>query len=247
MKSLEHRLWFLLFMMIGNGLVALLLLFYGTQHLFVLWSVPLRYLVLCPSIIAAYSFAGIVAIVSIVTPAHSDAYVTSIKKKLISPTWLLWSVARAMGSVILLVITDILWIIVTVYNSYKSGVVRTDLFADQFGMLLGVVNLMLVVKIFLIYVYGPSDSKWPIVMTDGFTSLAIAIVLASVMIVAPFNGMMAYPVELLLKLTSGAFFFLQSTDAAARFTRAFEYRHAEKMLREESAKISNEYEQETIF
>ena len=234
---MEHRLWFLLFVTIGNGLVVLLLLLSGIEPAMRMWSLPLRYLLIGPAIAAAYLFALVVAIASRMTPEMSEGYLISLKRRLISPTWMLWSLVRLVGSLILIGIADLIWIGITVYYSLSGQQVALNVFINQFGILLCIMNLILVIKVFLVYIYGKVSRKWLVVLIDGLASLTIAITLAGVMIISPFNGLLPYSIVLLLRLIMGAFLVMQATDAAARITRASEYRFAEKKLREEVFRI----------
>lgn len=238
MKSMEHRLWFLLFVTIGNGLVALLLLLSGIEPAVSLWSLPLRYMLIGPAILAAYAFAVIVAVASLLTPAMSESYIVALKRRLISPTWLVWSVIRLAASIILIGLTDLIWVGLTVYYSLSSQHASLEVFINYFGVLLGIMNLILVVKVFLVYIYGMVSRKWVVVVIDGFASLAIALVLACIMVVSPFNGLLPYSMVLGLRLIMGAFLVVQATDAAARITRASEYRFAERNMREEFGRVS---------
>lgn len=233
MKSMEHRLWFLLFVTIGNGLVVLLLLLSGIEPAMRVWSLPLRYLLIGPAIAAAYLFALIVALASVMTPEMSEKYLVNLKKRLISPAWLVWSIARLVGSLILIGMTDLIWVGITAYYSLSGQQEALSVFINQFGILLCIMNLILVIKVFLVYIYGKVSRKWLVVLIDGFASLAIAMILAGVIIVSPFNGLLPYLIVLLLRLIMGAFMIAQATDAAARITRSSEYWFAEKKLREE--------------
>lgn len=234
MKSMEHRLWFLLFVTIGNGLVVLLLLLNGIEPAISLWSLPLRHLLIFPAIAAAYLFAGVVAVSSLTTPAMSEGYLIGLKRRLILPTWLIWAMLRLVCSLILIGVMDMIWIGITVYYTLSSKQVMLDTFVNQFGMLLGILNMVLVIKIFLVYAYGQVTLKWLAVLIDGLCSLTIALVLAGAMIISPFNGLLPFSIVLLLKMIMGGFLVIQATDAAARITRAFEYRFAEKDMYEES-------------
>lgn len=234
---MEHRLWFLLFVALGNCMVVLLLLLSGIEPAIRMWSLPLRYAIIGPAVAMAYVFAGIVALASLITPEMSENYLVTLKRRLISPTWLLWSLLRLAGSIILIGIADLIWIGITVYYSLSSQQVALSVFVNQFGVLLGFMNLILVGKIFLVYIYGHVSRKWLVVLIDGFASLAIALTLAGIMIVSPFNGLLPYSIVLLLRLIMGVFLVAQATDAAARITRASEYRYAEKKLREELFQI----------
>lgn len=233
MKSMEHRLWFLLFVTIGNGLLVLLLLLYGLEPAISMWSLPFRYMLIGPAIAAAYLFAGIVVIASLITPAMSESYLLRLKRRLISPTWLVWSLLRLAGSIILLGTMDLIWIGIAVYYTLSSQQVALNTFINYFGVLLGIMNLILVLKVFLVYAYGLVSRKWLVVLIDGFASLAFAFVLAGVMIISPFNSLLPFSIVLLLKLIMGGFLVIQATDAAARITRASEYRFAEKSLHED--------------
>jgi len=235
---MEHRLWFLLFVTIGNGLVVLLLLLSGIEPAMRVWSLPLRYLLIGPAIATAYLFALIVALASVMTPEMSEKYLVNLKKRLISPAWLVWSIARVVGSLILIGMTDLIWVGITAYYSLSGQQVALSVFINQFGILLCIMNLILVIKVFLVYIYGKVSRKWLVVLIDGFASLAIAVILAGVIIVSPFNGLLPYLIVLLLRLIMGAFMIAQATDAAARITRSSEYWFAEKKLREEVFRVN---------
>ncbi|CAJ37049.1 hypothetical protein [Methanocella arvoryzae] len=233
MKSMEHRLWFLLFVTLGNGLVVLLLLLHSIEPAISLWSMPFRYILIGPAIATAYLFALAVAVSSLLIPAMADGYLLRLKKRLISPTWLIWSMARLILSLILIVTMDMIWIGIALYYSLSSQHVALDTFINSFGLLLGIMNLILVGKVFLVYIYGHMSSKWPVVLLDGLASLIIALVLACVILISPFDGLLPFSIVLLMRVIMGGFCILQATDAAARITRAFEYRFAEKSLQED--------------
>lgn len=230
---MEHRLWFLLFVLIGNGLVVLLLLLNGIEPAIRMWSLPLRYMLIGPAALSAYLFAAVVAIASLLTPAMSESYLSGLKKRIVSPTSIVWSVMRLVGSLILIGTTDLIWIGMTVYYTLSTQKVSLDVFINDFGVLLGLLNLILVVKIFLVYISGMVSRKWILVLVDGLMSLSVAVVLAGVMIVSPFNGLLPFSLVLLLRLVMAVFLVAQATDGVARISRASEYRFAEKKLHED--------------
>ena len=233
MKSMEHRLWFLLFVTIGNGLFVLLLLLHSIEPAISFWSLPFRYMLIGPAIAAAYLFALVVAGSSLMTRSMPESYLLRLKKRLISPTWLVWSLVRLAGSLLLIGIMDLIWIGIALYYSLSSQQVALHTFINDFGLLLGIMNLVLVGKVFLVYAYGHLNLKWPMVLADGLASLIIALVLAGIIIISPFNGLLPFSMVLVLRLIMGGFLIIQATDAAARITRASEYRFAEKSLRED--------------
>ncbi len=230
---MEHRLWFLLFVTIGNGLFVLLLLLHSIEPAISFWSLPFRYMLIGPAIGAAYLFALVVAAASLLTPAMPESYLLRLKKRLISPTWLVWSLVRLASSLILIGIMDMIWIGIALYYSLSNQQVALHTFINDFGLLLGIMNLVLVGKVFLVYAYGHVSRKWPMVLADGLASLIIALVLAGIIIISPFNGLLPFSMVLVLRLIMGGFLIIQATDAAARITRASEYRFAEKSLRED--------------
>ena len=230
-------MWFLLFVTLGNSLVVLLLLLSGIEPAMRLWSLPLRYLLIGPAIAAAYLFALVVVLASVLTTEMPESYLIKLKKRLISPTWLVWSMTRLVGSLILIGMTDLIWVGITVYYSLSGQQAALSVFINQFGILLCIMNLILVIKVFLVYIYGKVSRKWLVVLIDGLASLTVAVTLAGVMIISPFNGLLPYWIVLLLRLIMGAFLVAQATDAAARITRASEYRFAEKKLREEAFRV----------
>jgi hypothetical protein len=238
MKSMEHRLWFLLFVTMGNALVVLVLLLSGTEPAVRLLSLPLRYLLIGPAIVAAYTFALIVALASLLTPAMSESYLIGLKRRLISPTWFIWPAIRLAASIILIGITDLIWVGLTAYYSLSGQHASLDVFINYFGVLLGIMNLIMVIKVFLTYIYGIVSRKWVVVAIDGFASLAIALVLACVMVVSPFDGLLPYFLVMGLRLIMGAFLVVQAADAAARITRSSEYRFVERNMREELFSVS---------
>ena len=235
---MEHRLWFLLFTTLGNGLVVMLLLLYGIEPTVRLLSLPLRYILIGPAIIVAYAFAMVVAVSSLLTPAMSDEYALRLKRRLISGAWIYWTLLRLGTSLFFIGVADLIWICVTAYYSLHSQSAQLNVFVDRFGILLGLLNLIVLVKIFLSFVYSQVSRKWPVVLIDGLASLAISLILADVMIISPFNGLLPIWIVLMLRLIMGAFIVVQATDTVARITRAAEYRTIEKQINEEVFQIS---------
>ncbi|HMK46465.1 MAG TPA: hypothetical protein VK436_07540 [Methanocella sp.] len=230
MKSMEHRLWFLLFMTLGNGLVAMLLLLYGTEPTVRLLSLPLRYILIGPAVVVAYAFAMVVAVSSLLTPAMSDDYVLRLKRRLISNVWVFWTILRLGASLFFIGVADLIWICITAYYSLYSQSVQLGVFEDRFGILLGLMNLIVLTKVFLSFIYNRVSRKWPVVLIDGLASLAVALILSGVMVISPFNGLMPIWIVLVLRLIMGAFMVVQATDAAARIARSAEYRIVEKQI-----------------
>jgi hypothetical protein len=228
MKSLAHRLWFLLFAAIGTALLALLLLLYGTAPAVKVWIVPLRFLLLGPAIAGAYIFAIVVAIADWLSPDASELYLLSIRDRVLSKASLFWAAIKVSWSLFLLAAADLLWLAITVYYSAGSYFDLLDAFADRFGMLLGLVNVLLVVKIFTVYAYGSGLPRWQVAMAEGLVSLSMAATLGLIMLVAPFDGVLPFLLVLAQKLVVGAFFFLQAMDAISRLSRALEFRAAER-------------------
>lgn len=227
MKTLAHRLWFLLFAGIGTALLSLLLLLYGTAPVLIAGAIPLRYLLLGPAVAGAFLFAGIVAVADWLSPGVNETYLFSVKNRLQSQSSLFWAGLKISGSLVLLASADILWAGITFYYSADGSLERLNVFSDRFGLLLGLVNLLLVIKIFVIYAYQTSLPRWQVAAAEGMVSLAMAVTLAAIIVTAPFGGILPFLLLLAQKLIVDVFFFLQAMDAIARISRAAEFRQAE--------------------
>jgi hypothetical protein len=224
MKTLPHRLWFLLFIGIGTALLALLLLLYGTAPVLKVWVLPVRYMVLGPAIAGAYLFAAIIFFADMFTSPESPGYQVFLQGRMQTQASLFWAGLKVAWSLGLLACADLLWLAITVYYTAGNEVERLNVFADRFGLLLGTVNLLLVVKVFIVYAYGSSLRRWHVAAIEGLASLVMAGLLATIMLTSPFDGVLPFVLVLLLKVIVGAFFFLQAMDAVGRITRALEWR-----------------------